>query len=353
MRGWVRYMRLTNFYTIDELVALSRIQFNKRANAPSIAWIPSRQNIYSSLCDSFSNKLMRSCDKLLEDELQSIHMNPSQFIKASQDFQLAARKANVSQENVLKYFLLLGNIGNSLKSYRIGQMHAKLNSLSLKSCTNVNKEICTLNALLRALSETLYFDDHTIGGDIYSLILDDGSQAIFRVYNRLRPIELHGRLLNDFYIRKIETVCLYETQYIEVDCLGNLAYSGSIPKIDKFFIRVTMFNGNTQDVNNLEEISELSDILERKLAEIIAYYKKLDDPQKQELILRSTFYGFKPIFDNANINWEPTQDEKNKYFSTIKTTSLFTITQNKAAEDKHHLCDDEINRIIDPRIPLI
>jgi hypothetical protein len=346
-------MQLADTFTIDELVTLSRIQFDKRANAPSIAWIPSRQNVYSSLCDSFSNKLMIACDGLSESRLLSINMNPSQFIKASQDFQLAARKANVSQNNVLKYFLLFGNMGRALRNYRTKQILNDFNKFSFESCAGIAKEVGALNALLRALSETLYFDDHTIGGDLYSIILDDGSQAITRVYNRLRPVEIHRNILNDYNIEKIETICMYETQCIEVDDLGNLVYNGQVPKIDRYYVRATMSNENIQDVRDVEGINKLSSILEKKLKDVITHYKSLNDSQKQELVLRSTLFGFKPIFENADIDWEPTQDEKNKYFSLIQTKSLFAITQCKAALDKKHLVDDEINRIIDPRIQLI
>lgn len=44
---------MTNKFTVDDLVGIGRKEFAKRANAASIDWIPPRQNVFSTLCDSY------------------------------------------------------------------------------------------------------------------------------------------------------------------------------------------------------------------------------------------------------------------------------------------------------------
>ena len=110
-------MRLNDFNTIDEIVQLGKLEFNKRATAPTIDWIPSRQNVYSSQCIKYSNMFIDICSKATERDLIDSNLNPSQFIKAAQDFQISARMANHDIDTILSYFMKLANIGMMLKRY--------------------------------------------------------------------------------------------------------------------------------------------------------------------------------------------------------------------------------------------
>lgn len=338
---------MTNKFTVDDLVGIGRKEFTKRANAASIDWIPPRQNVFSTLCDSYSSRLEVVADRWNEISTDDIDINPSQLIKAAQDYQLSARLAGKEQEHVLKYFLHYGNIGLELRNQRIADYERGIMERLYISERQFCKNVCRLNSLLRALSETLYFDDHTVGGEIYGPINFDNGQVVIRSYKRLRPVELIP-VIEDFAIVSVMTICQYDGFSIDIDYLGNIQYTDNqYPSVSRCFVVYTNVDMESICIETNAELLLLIERLEHCLKSVMIYYRGLTDYERQTMVLSSTLYGYKPIFDSLQMPWKPTPEEVEKYSNGIQTIAAFDAESNKSARKLSSA--DDISRIIDPR----
>ena len=339
-------MHFNKFNSVDELVELSKIEFTKRASGNFKTWIPSRQAIYSSLSNTFSERLINTCDRLDGKRwLDVVDMNPSQFIKAAQDFQLSARMAGIEKNIVLKYFIKLPNLGIELRNHRIQNL--KSDYLAKKIKLNEVDDQCKislLNAALRGLSETLYFDDHTVGGDLYGPIEIEGRYLIYRRYNRLCPSDLHPDF-KKFVISRIDTICSYDNGGLEIDDLGNLSYmNNQFVRPNEYYLEVHYQNGGCISIDNNKEIENLSNYLLELINIFISEYESKSKMERKLKMLESTLYAFKPIFDYTNIDWRPTENETVAYMNNANKANLYNTV-----EEKEHFTEDDVIKVIDPR----
>lgn len=129
----VLFMRLNDFTTIDEIVDLGIVEFKKRSFAPAINWVPPRQNVYMSQCNKYSALLLSIAEDASNNDIIESDMNPSQFIKAAQDFQLAARLSGMDKNIILKYFMKLANIGMALKRHYYDLYSQKVLSMTFET----------------------------------------------------------------------------------------------------------------------------------------------------------------------------------------------------------------------------
>lgn len=344
-------MRLNDFKTIDEVVEIGKIEFNKRSTAPVIDWIPSRQNVYSSQCFKYSNMLYEICSKANDNDIINSEMNPSQFIKAAQDFQLSARMARLETEIILSCFMRLANMGMMIKRYNYENYNKNIKKIYFCESYEVIKKAKQLNGLLRAFSEAVYFDDHTISGEFYGDLYKDKGKIVVRSYKRLCPKDL-CKGFDDFHIRRIQTYCFYEKGQMDFDCLGNIIYVDDIqPIISGFYGEYYLDNGECVILDDVLEIDKLINILEVQLQKVLFSYKHMEESERQQLLLNTAYYAFKPILEILNLEWHPTVDDQRRYVDSLSEKPEFTKVSEDRAYTKEEQ-DEQIRRIVDPRIKL-
>lgn len=344
-------MRLNDFETIDEVVQLGKVEFSKRSTAPTIDWIPSRQNIYSSQCIKYSNMLLEICNRASNRNLIDADMNPSQFVKAAQDFQLAARMAKHDTKTVLSCFMKLANIGMMLKRYNYRIYVEKVKKCHICEKAEIIEKAKQLNGLLRAFSEAVYFDDHTISGEFYGNLYKGDRYVVVRSYKRLCPNDLLDGF-DQFKIRQIETYSFYETAQVDFDCLGNIQYMDNVqPIINGFYCEYYLDSNDRVVVNNVSEMDKLINALELQLQKVLYIYKNMTIRKRQCLLLNAAYYAFKPILDILSMKWQPTEEDQKKYIDSLIEKTEFTIVSENMMKTQDAL-EDQINRIIDPRIKL-
>lgn len=345
-------MRLNDFESIDEIVNVGKIEFQKRSFAPTINWMPSRQNVYTSQCKKYADMFLMIGRKASKMDIISADMNPSQFIKSAQDFQLSARMAGIDKKIILENFMKLANIGMMLKRYYYNLFLKKVSKIEFVEESTIIKKAHRLNGLLRAYSETIYFDDHTVSGEFYGDIQKDGKLVIVRSYKRLCPKDfLLG--FEEFHIQRIETYCQHGKGRVDFDCLGNIQYLDYLcPDVEGFYGECFMDDGSKIPLYSISAIDKIIDILENQLKNVLGLFFDADEYVQECLLLESAYYAFKPILEKLNYNWKPSNEDTERYIESLTKKAEF----DKVAEEKdisEMEKERNIRRIIDPRCDII
>lgn len=342
-------MRLNDFTSIDELVDLGLTEFIKRSNAPSFTWMPSRQNVYTSQCNKYADMLLKIVDNASKNDFINSKMNPSQFVKSAQDFQLAARKAGMEKKIVLEKFLSLANVGMMLKRYYYSIYLDKVKNVKFSNEKEFISKADQLNGLLRAYSEALYFDDHTVSGEFYGNIEKNGKVVVVRSYSRLCPNDFLD-CFNDFIIQKIDSYSLYEDNCLDFDCLGNIKYKNQKrPVLCGFYVECLLINGERVIINNTKELNALINKLELQFNKILNMFFSISDYSKKCLLLRSAYYAFKPILNIIDYEWEPTKCDIELYINSLQYKPEFDIVSEKFKDLTE---TSKARKIVDPRFDL-
>lgn len=345
-------MRLSDFTTVDEVVELGKIEFQKRSFAPTINWMPSRQNVYTSQCKKYSKMLLIIGTMASEKDLIEADMNPSQFVKSAQDFQLSARMAGIDEEVILTNFMKLANIGMMLRRHYYAFYCQKIKNIELSLESEIVAKAKQLNGLLRAYSETVYFDDHTVSGEFYGDLQKEGGLIVVRSYKRLNPRDfLDG--FDKFHIQRIETYCQYKGGQIDFDCLGNIQYlNHSRPEINGFYAECFLDSGQKMLLNNLSAIDEVIKALETQLKNVLTLFFSADKYTQEYLLLKSAYYAFKPILEKLNFHWCPSDADFSLYLESLPQKVEFDKVSEEKSVSKIE-SDRNIQRIVDPRCNII
>ena len=344
-------MRLNDFVNVDEVVELGIVEFKKRSYAPTINWVPSRQNVYMSQCKKYSSLLLSIASSASESDIKESNMNPSQFIKAAQDFQLSARLSGMDKNVIIKNFMKLANIGMALKRYYYNLYSQKVNNIELfKDCEVINK-VNQLNGLLRAFSETIYFDDHTVSGEFYGELYKEDKLVVVRSYKRLCPSDFLDEF-NDFKIDRIETFCQYKNDGLDFDCLGNIQYINQMrPEICGFYGECFLKNGECLTLKDQSSINYVIENIEIQLKKVLELFFSSSKSTQEHLLLKSAYYAFKPILEKIGLNWYPSDSDILLYTESLSKKTEFDKVSEKSRviEDRNNM---NIQRIVDPRFSI-
>lgn len=336
-------MRLDDFRTIDELVEIGIIEFEKRAHAPALSWIPPRQNVYSSQSIKYSKMIADIINSVSFQSIIDSGINPSQFIKSSQDYQVAARIAGEDKAVVLDNFLRIANIGMRLKRHYYHVFMEKARSIDYNYNQDYLIKIDQLNGLLRAFSETVYFDDHTVSGEFYGDITVNDKPVVVRSYNRLCPRD-YLPCFDGFYIKTIETYCVYNDNNLDFDCLGNILYlDKKRPSIIAAAIQYSYIDGRSCFVKTTEDLLNLISTLEKQLKVVFMLIESMDLYTKQKYLLSSSYYAFKPLLDIIAKPWIPTNEDIESYVLSMENKRDFYKDKKSSSNDQ------DVYRIVDPR----
>lgn len=340
-------MRLTEYTTVDEIIDdLIPVFLNHNGTIP-MDWTPARKEVMFSLSKDFTNRLMRLNELLTKDSIEHIYVSPSHFIKAAHKFQNACKNLEYDKQVVLSTYLGLCNAAVLGWNVEVKEAKEKLDSTKFMTCSSpIREKVAYLNSLVRAFSESIYCDDHTIGGDICGPIVTSDGYLLVREYKRLRPTELFG-FLEDFRITSIVTYCVYTNNEIEVDLIGNLTKcENMVDTLQKYYIKVVDEEGKTH-ICEESQLQKLIEYMEEWLKRVIKYYKELSEPEKNRLLFQCEFYAFKPLLDNYGIPWPPqSYDISDNKTKTSKGKELREKLKRLTAQEDRVQC---VREILDPR----
>ena len=341
-------MRLVKYTSVDEIIDdLIPVFLNHNGLIP-MDWTPARKSVMFSLSEDFADRLIVLTAHLSEEDVELVYVSPSHYIKAAHKFQNACKGLSYNNNLVVSTYMDLCNAAVIGWNAEVKAIKRKLPYISFSDCTaKLQEKIAYLNSLARAFSESIYCDDHTIGGDICGPISTAAGSLIVREYRRLRPIELFS-ILEEFKLKSVVIYCVYCNNYIKVDLIGNLIQCDNmVNTLQKYYIEVVDTNDHTFIVTEEKQVEMLIAYLETWLKKIIVYYKGLHEQEKYRLLFQCEFYAFKPLFEYYNMSWMPQTFEIK---DTVQECSSGIRLRNRLSK----LTDEKeiaqcVKKILDPR----
>ncbi len=236
-------------------------------------------------------------------------INPSQFYKIIYKFQLAAKSLDVPVEKIVDCYLYLANYGIQVYNHNCADIEEFVKTAQFIPVVNeaAKKNVSYLSALLRSFSETLYCDEHTIAGEIYSPIPCKDGFMIVRKYAMLNAGELRQEL-QDFPFEKVDVYVKYSGSGddAQTDIVGNLLTNRNlIETMQSYYIEGTKKDGQVVAICEQEKIEELIAIFKKTILELVRNYKKMPLIDRLWKKVECEYYALKPFFQSVGRDWSP------------------------------------------------
>lgn len=236
-------------------------------------------------------------------------INPSQYYKIVYKFQLASKSLEVDVNKLTECYFFMANYAIYVYNQCFERIEKFVREHSFVNIVNDRqaKKIALLSASLRSYSETLYCDEHTIAGEIYSpIILQDGI-VIARKYRWLNAIELREELVDCPY----KAINIY-TKYKNIgepprtDIVGNLLTEVNISKyIYSFYIEIINVNDEVVPVISCEDIDIILQYFKNIIPLLSKNYRKMSLQDRLWNKILCEYYAMKPYADMCGKNWKP------------------------------------------------
>lgn len=298
-------MQLTLFNTLDELLdSMVEVFLSHNGELP-MDWTPKRQTALFNLSVEYPEAIFELCNRLEYEDVKKIELNATQYMKSAYKLQIMTKALSYDINRVADAFLFLCNCSVVARKKFVERTKSELAFLKLEtiSCDNERKQIGYLNAALRAYSEALYCDDHTIGGEIVGPIETKEGYLMVRDYWRLDPQEVYEEF-KDFPYKSIKTYCIYENSDIFVDMNGNLKGNSNISQgLKKYCVVITNKEGAYYTLER-GEIDHVTENLEQWLIKMMKAYKIKSYEDKCKMLIFNEYYALKPIFEYVGIEWK-------------------------------------------------
>lgn len=247
-------------------------------------------------------------------------INPSQFYKIFYKYQLASKSLPISVEKLTNCYLYLANYAVQTYNRNLFEIEEAIKERDFSPINSVEmaQRVSLLSALLRSFSETLYCDEHTIAGEIYSPIENGDSTYIVRKYIMLNAKELRFELA-DCPVSGINIYCEYQglSQKPVTDIVGNLLITENIlPKMKAFRIETIDLNGVQHLLTELHCLEELIQYFQKIIPKLVSSYKDMSMEDRLRKKIECEYYALKPFCEAVGVNWQP-----KKYKLDIKKIS--------------------------------
>lgn len=169
-----------------------------------------------------------------------------------------------------------------------------------------------LNASLRNLLDTLFFDEHTVGGYTHgpynvSYQFPDNHRSyvlLAREFTNLRPVELWEEF-SDFPFVAAKSYGIYREVEFDVDMFGNVVHREQLSDhLISFMVKVS--NGYDWHVVEDEvKIINLLEVLERFTLSLCKTIRKMSVFGLGKKLAEINFFALKPLKDAIKVSWLP------------------------------------------------
>lgn len=303
-------MRLDIYGSLDEMLDdLAQVVIG-RSYGMSMDWTPKRREGLYALSGHFPKIIIDACNKLgySYDLVDKVSLNPSLYLKTAYRFQMITKSLAFDTDEISKCFFYLMNCSvlARKKSVDIYSAFWK-NNRSLFSTVNDQSEkrlISFINADLRAYSELIYCDDHSVGGEIVGPIKIDNLNMVVRDYHSFNPGTMEF-MPNKIPFKRIRTYCVYDCTDIDVDVNGNLqSCQNMVSGLRRYCIEVEKTNDAIFYVSSIVELAELLKNLDDTIVAFKRYYQSLSKEYQTQLLIDTQYYALRDLFDTAGENWK-------------------------------------------------
>lgn len=303
--------------------------------------------------EQFVDKIFELCEIARNSKDLVLGINPSQYYKIIYKFQLAAKSLDIPVEKIVDCYLYLANYGIQVYNRNFADIEKFIKTVRLISIEKEEekKNISFLSALLRSYSETLYCDEHTVAGEIYSPIPCDDGFMIVRKYAMLNAKELCPEL-KDFPFEKIDVYIQYSGsgEDAQTDIVGNLLMSRNLLEtMQAYYVMGTTKDGEVVTLSTQEEIAELITIFQTTILNLVRGYKKMSLIDRLWKKIECEYYALKPFFQAVGRDWTPIRYDINIEEITSEDRLIVRLNNELALLQDEKEIQKKLFIINDPR----
>ncbi len=236
-------------------------------------------------------------------------INPSQYYKIFYKYQLASKSLPISTEELTNCYHYLANYAIQTYNRNIAAIEDVIKDREFSPITSAEcaQRVSMLSALLRSFSETLYCDEHTIAGEIYSPIEIGDSTYIVRKYIMLNAKDLRCEL-EDCPVSGIDIYCEYQglSQKPVTDIVGNLLITENIlPKMKSYRIEAVDLRGVRHHISDINRLEDLIRYFQMIIPKLVNSYKDMSVKNRLWKKIECEYYALKPYCDIVGVDWRP------------------------------------------------
>lgn len=240
-------------------------------------------------------------------------INPSQYYKIFYKYQLASKSLPIDIKELTNCYYFLANYAIRTYNRNITEIEeaAKREKFHPVTSTKIAQQVSLLSALLRSFSETLYCDEHTIAGEIYSPIEIGDSTYIVKKYIMLNAEELRYEL-SGCPVSGIDIYVEYKglSQKPVTDIVGNLLITENIlPHMKSYHIEEIDLKGKKHEVLDINRLEELIKYFQTIIPKLVNSYKDMSLEERLWKKIECEYYALKPFCDAVGIDWHPKKYE--------------------------------------------
>lgn len=240
-----------------------------------------------------------------------IGINPSQYYKIIYKFQLASKSLDLDVDKITDCYFYLSNYAIRVYNHYLKQIEQFVEEHSFVNIVNDRqaKKLGLLSASLRSYSETLYCDEHTIAGEIYSPIIVQDGIIIARKYRWLNATELREELDSCPY-KEINIFIKYKNinKPPYTDIVGNLLTETNISKyMHGFYVEIINTENKIITIDSYEAIDEVLRYFQYIIPLLSNNYKRMSLQERLWIKILCEYYAMKPYTDICGKDWRPTE----------------------------------------------
>ena len=299
-----RYMRTEYYLSCDEVVSeLVDTLYDHFGKAP-LSWTKVDRLTEYLLDEQYIENVFQLKKHFSSTQYIIDKINPSQLIKIIYKYQIASKYRQYDIDTIQNYYLFLANYSIKVRNKRLQDINIFLKNNSFIRLNNEEQAaINYLNATIRGLSEVLFYDEHTIAGEIYAPVYtDNGHCIIVRDFNYLNPFQLYS-IAREQRICRVIVYCEYPGECnFETNLVGNIICNMQYAKkLIGAIVHVFYNDGSDEIITNINDCDEITHELILFLKEILTIILEKSIKERLWNKILCEHYAFSPV----NEHWRP------------------------------------------------
>lgn len=304
--------------------------------------------------EQFVRQVLELYEYLLQSDEFLYGINPSQYYKIIYKFQLASKSMDIDINTLTSCYFYLANYAIGLYNHNYNKIKESVRNMEFYEIKDrmLAQSIALLSAVLRSYSETLYCDEHTISGEIYSPVDMGDDVIIARKYRWLNAVELREEL-KDFPYKSVDIYVKYSGLKIppNTDIVGNLLISENLMKhMRGFYVEVLTVDNELQKIESVEKIEEIITYFQGIIPVLIYNYRKMKKGDRLWEKILCEYYAMKPYTDICNKDWHPSKYTIDvEVIADKKRPIVYANTQIENTKDDQ-IIKQKLFELNDPRV---
>lgn len=322
---------------------LTRLVYNHFGKTP-MGWTGIDKLTEYAHNEQFVDRVFELHNYLSKKSSLMLGINPSQYYKIIYKFQIASKSLDYDCSQISNCYLFLANYAIRCYNYNYENESRYINKVNFSTNRSMFERVTYLSALLRSFSETLFCDEHTISGEIYSPLKKEDGIVIARKYRWLNSFELREEL-KGFLYSAIDVYIEYShiPEDPHTDIVGNLQSNIRLNNyMQGYHIIVHKSDGEQESIVSYDKIDWLIQYFEKYICVLSNNYKAMSIEKRLWEKIRCEYYAMKPFSDECGVEWEPHYYKMN--IDEINSESRPIVAANNRISQLHSE-EDIINQL--------